>query len=588
MKRKIIMHVGPTNSGKTHMALRALAAAESGVYAGPLRLLAHEIWERLNFGQIVPLGVDPEADAEPDTDSNIDVGPTSKQPTIQKRGNPKYARECNMLTGEETKIVSENSMLSCTVEMIPLGTMFDVAVVDEVQLLADPERGFAWTQAILGLSAKEIHLCGEEAAVPLVQAMMEETGDEVIVNRYQRLTPLTVQDQSLNGQLSQVRKGDCIVTFSRSGIFRLKKKVEELTGLRCAVAYGRLPPEIRSEQAALFNDPDSGYDVMIGSDAIGMGLNLKIKRVVFDSVHKWNGYEETVISNAQIKQIAGRAGRYGLHGDDASGGYVTTLEPKDLPILRAALAEPAGGLPAARVGFDSLEKLFDFLDPPVRTQLLLDAQLYTAHVRSIYRCAESSKMNIRSRFIDTLGNLLPRERSILLQAPIPWQDTNYLQYVAKLMRTYVNDTTVDLSRFLTTTGMMETLEDVEKGMVDDTWTQSSHETLGGLELLHKTIVLYMWLGQRSPLSFPDNEHVHDIKARTEKALDWCLQGIAWGKTPRFSHREVQAVRQRRDADGKISWVSKRDYRMKKEAEEHRPGASYPKHHKTAPSPSWAN
>jgi ATP-dependent RNA helicase SUPV3L1/SUV3 len=77
---------------------------------------------------------------------------------------------------------------------------------------------------------------------------------------------------------SRVRKGDCIVTFSRSSIFAVKRQIEEKTGMRCAVVYGKLPPEIRSEQAALFNDPDSGYDVMIGSDAIGMGLNLCVQQ----------------------------------------------------------------------------------------------------------------------------------------------------------------------------------------------------------------------------------------------------------------------------------------------------------------------
>jgi ATP-dependent RNA helicase SUPV3L1/SUV3 len=149
-----------------------------------------------------------------------------------------------------------------------------VAVVDEIQMLADPDRGSAWTSAVLGLPAEELHLCGEEVAVPIVQALLNDTDDELFINRYERLTPLTVQDESLEGDFSRVQKGDCLVAFSRSGIFALKRKVEENTGLRCAVAYGRLPPEIRAEQAALFNNPHSGYDVMIGSDAIGMGLNL--------------------------------------------------------------------------------------------------------------------------------------------------------------------------------------------------------------------------------------------------------------------------------------------------------------------------
>lgn len=251
IRRKVHMHVGPTNSGKTHSALRALAAAKTGVYASPLRLLAYEVYDRLNNGKIIPLGANP-----------------SDPPELHKR-------PCNMVTGEEVRSNDPlGALVSCTIEMLSFNTRVDVAVIDEIQMISDAERGGAWTSAVLGINASEVHLCGEEAAVPLVQKLLEETGDEVIVHRYDRLTPLKVADESLNGDFTKIKKGDCVVTFSRFGIFGLKKTIEEKTGLKCAVVYGRLPPEVRSEQANLFNDPESGYDVLIGSDAIGMGLNL--------------------------------------------------------------------------------------------------------------------------------------------------------------------------------------------------------------------------------------------------------------------------------------------------------------------------
>lgn len=269
MRRKIIMHVGPTNSGKTHNALRALASAKVGVYCGPLRLLAYEIWERLNLGQIVPLGATEEQIAEA-----VKIGLSVESP---------FARPCNMLTGEEQKIVAETATLhSCTVEMLQITTRYNVAVVDEIQMIADQERGAGWTRAVLGIRAEEVHLCGEETAVPLIKELLKDTGDELVVNRYERLTPLEIEETSLEGDLSRVRKGDCIVTFSRASIFHLKRQVESKAKLKCAVVYGKLPPEIRSEQAALFNDPDSGYDVLIGSDAIGMGLNLWVSFPVLD------------------------------------------------------------------------------------------------------------------------------------------------------------------------------------------------------------------------------------------------------------------------------------------------------------------
>lgn len=259
MHRKIIMHVGPTNSGKTHHALRALAAARSGVYAGPLRLLAQEVWQRLNSGQIVPLGEDAETPVNP-------------------KGDPQYARLCNMVTGEEQKVMEGAvAHLSCTVEMITFGSKYDVAVIDEIQMIGDPQRGPGWMSAVLGVWAREVHLCGEETAVPIIRALLAHTGDELEIRQYERLTPLVIEEESLKGDLSKVRKGDCVVAFNRSGILAIKKSIEDKTGLRCAVVYGRLPPEVRAEQATLFNDPKSGYDVIVGSDCIGMGLNLCVQ-----------------------------------------------------------------------------------------------------------------------------------------------------------------------------------------------------------------------------------------------------------------------------------------------------------------------
>lgn len=274
MRRKLILHVGPTNSGKTHTALRTLAASRVGAYGGPLRLLAHEIYERLNTGQIVPLGAEAADNYEVDETTNLDVQIPGIPRAVLKHGNSLFARPCSLLTGDELRHVEGATLYSCTVEMLSLDKRYDVVVVDEIQMIADSQRGPAWTAAVLGAAAEELHLCGEERAVPIVQALAEITGDELIINYYERLSPLKIAPQSLECDLTRIQKGDCVVTFSRSNIFNLKKFIEEKTGLRCAVVYGRLPPEIRAEQAALFNNPDSGVDVLVASDAVGMGLNL--------------------------------------------------------------------------------------------------------------------------------------------------------------------------------------------------------------------------------------------------------------------------------------------------------------------------
>src|SRR5579859_1851798 len=236
MRRKIIMHVGPTNSGKTYQALRRLESANAGWYGGPLRLLAHEIFNRMNNKGI----------------------------------------KCNLRTGEEIRIVDINAPItSSTIEMFSESTTYDVAVLDEIQMLSDPQRGFAWTSALLGLKAKEIHLCGEEAAVTLVTKIANELGEDIEVNRYERLSPLKTESNPLLSY-QNIRKGDCVVAFSRKAIFDIREEIERESGLKCALVYGALPPETRSMQADLFNDPNSGYDVIVASDAIGMGLNLYI------------------------------------------------------------------------------------------------------------------------------------------------------------------------------------------------------------------------------------------------------------------------------------------------------------------------
>lgn len=235
LQREIHLHIGPTNSGKTYTALKRLEQAQSGIYAGPLRLLAHEVYGRLNAKGIT----------------------------------------CNLLTGDE-RIVKDidAQMTSCTVEMVPVNTDVEVAVIDEIQMIGDKDRGWAWTQALLGLKAKEVHLCGEARAVPLVRELAAATGEKLQIHQYERLNPLKTMSSSLRHDFKSLRKGDCVVAFTRVGIHMLRREIETQTGRRAAVVYGSLPPETKTQQAKLFNDPDNEFDFLIASDAIGMGLNL--------------------------------------------------------------------------------------------------------------------------------------------------------------------------------------------------------------------------------------------------------------------------------------------------------------------------
>jgi len=145
-------------------------------------------------------------------------------------------------------------------------------------------------------------------------------GDSFEVQEYERLTPLSVSSESLRSSVSNVRPGDCVVAFSRKYIHMMKKEIEMKSAHQCCVVYGSLPPSTRKEQARRFNnraspdaqdDPRKRYDILVASDAVGMGLNLEIKRIVFSQIEKFDGISMRPLNTSEVLQIAGRAGRFG-------------------------------------------------------------------------------------------------------------------------------------------------------------------------------------------------------------------------------------------------------------------------------------
>ncbi|WVZ60527.1 hypothetical protein U9M48_010537 [Paspalum notatum var. saurae] len=255
-KRNVFLHVGPTNSGKTFNALKRLEASSSGVYCGPLRLLAREVAQRLN----------------------------------------KVNVPCNLITGQERDEIEGAKHSSVTVEMADVTTDYQCAVIDEIQMVGCKSRGFSFTRALLGLCSDELHVCGDPAAVPLIQRILEATGD--------------------------------VVT----------KRIEKEGKHLCSVVYGSLPPETRTKQATMFNDDTNDLNVLVASDAIGMGLNLNISRIIFSTMMKFDGFGFRELTVSEIKQIAGRAGRY---GSKFPVGEVTCIKSADLPLLHSALKSPS-------------------------------------------------------------------------------------------------------------------------------------------------------------------------------------------------------------------------------------------------------
>lgn len=323
LQRKIVYHSGPTNSGKTHQALEAMTKAPNGIYCGPLRLLAMEVYERLN------------ADGT----------------------------YCNLITGQERRLIPSAEHTACTVEMISLQKRVEVAVIDEIQLLSDSGRGWAWTRALMGIPASEIHVCGDGSVVDIVKSFCSEVGDDFELREYDRFTPLRLTRKGLKEGYSSVKPGDCIVAFSRKDIYDIKTHVEATTPHKACVIYGALPPETRRMQARLFNEKDNEYSVMVASDAVGMGLNLNIGRIIFHSLKKFEKDQKSgklkkvPVSTSAIKQIAGRAGRRSS-AFAAAGGIATCRSPGEVSRLKEALDLPLSALAKSEAGiFPEFEHL---------------------------------------------------------------------------------------------------------------------------------------------------------------------------------------------------------------------------------------
>ncbi|KAK3914332.1 ATP-dependent RNA helicase SUV3-like protein, mitochondrial [Frankliniella fusca] len=468
--RKIIYHAGPTNSGKTYHALKKFMTANASVYCGPLKMLATEVFQKMR-------------------DQNI---------------------ECDLATGDD-RIYSNpsgerSSRLSCTVEMAPLQENFDVAVIDEIQLLQDNQRGWAWSRALLGISAKEVHVCGEAAAVPLVKNLLATAGETVEVQEYKRLTGLRVEDSALIS-LENVMPGDCLVCFSKRDLFTVTKSLENL-GHRVAVIYGSLPPGAKLIQCQKFNDENDECNVMVATDAIGMGLNLNIRRIIFVSLKKVElnsdgkrSFES--ISVSQALQIAGRAGRYGTQ---YSEGCVTTLNARDLNTLKAMLsslpqpAEKAGLYPTA----EQIE-MFSYHLPDSSLQSILEifTDLCQMDDSLYFMCNIESFMYLAEK-MDSIPLPL-RARYVFCCSPVNIKDNIVITTLLRMARQFSKNKVMD-GNWLT--NQMQWPPQVPSSISD----------LAQLESLHDVFDLYLWLSLRFTQQFQETDKVRQMKTVLDSVI----------------------------------------------------------------------
>lgn len=302
MERKFILHIGGTNSGKTYESIERLKTAYHGVYAGPLRLLALEIYDKLCQSDV----------------------------------------PCSMITGEEQYINPKSRVSSCTVEMVDLSNVYDIVVIDEAQMISDPYRGHAWSRLLMGIKAKEIHVCLAPEAEHIIMSILNDCNGTIEVKRHVRDTELVFEDHPFNMD-TDVRKGDALVLFSKKAVLDVAARLEKL-GHKVSVIYGSLPPQIRRKQFALFLSGET--EVVVATDAIGLGVNLPIRRIVFMEVSKFDGIQRRPLNEFEVRQIAGRAGRRGMYEQ----GFVTAQTEGGLAHIKSVYPMEHM-ISYARVGF---------------------------------------------------------------------------------------------------------------------------------------------------------------------------------------------------------------------------------------------
>jgi ATP-dependent RNA helicase SUPV3L1/SUV3 len=472
MKRKFVALLGPTNSGKTHRAMEALAQAKSGVYLAPLRLLALENYERLQAQEL-----------------NV-----------------------SLITGEERRIAEDATHVASTVEMLDTKTAVEVAVVDEIQMLADRDRGAAWTAAVCGAPASVVYLVGAPEARRAIEALAQRLECPLEVHVLKRKAPLSMEASPVR-KLRNLKRGDAVIAFSRREVLMWRDMITEI-GLSAATVYGNLSPEVRRAQAARFREGQA--DVVVGTDAIAMGLNLPISRIVMTTAIKYNGYEEEEITAALAKQIAGRAGRFGVHEE----GFVAGYDDDTHDIMRSLLREKIAPVPAS--GFavaPSLEQLHRISAVTGETSLVKLLRRFVHNIDvpdGFFFPKITEEQNERAEWLDTLP-LSVAEKFTLSLVPVstkvPVLQSAWEHWALSLARKKVSHLQQHPESLL-----WQNLQEVE-----DTCRMYS---------------AYAWLGYRIPEYFPDIELAQQLAREASERVDSLLQ------------QQNAAARKRKDKRGR--------------------------------------
>ncbi len=390
MNRKLKFFVGPTNSGKTYNAMKELKEANSGLYLAPLRLLALEGHEELKEAGI----------------------------------------ENSLITGEEQQINEDAAHVCSTIEMLDFNLDVDVAIIDEVQMLDDIDRGWAWVNAIIGCPAKTVIMTGSVNALDAVKKIASYLGEELEIVKHKRKTPLQVMQRHTS--LDNLEPATALIAFSRMDVLKLKQKLQKK--YRVSVIYGNLSPEVRRDEARRFRERKS--DILIATDAIAMGLNLPIKNILFTTDTKFDGVSRRKISVNEIVQIAGRAGRYKLF----DAGFLGATRRDVLSYIKEEFEQPVATIkPPYKVKI-STEQLIELSNHIKTKSLVKILKFFKTNMKfdGPFIASNISSLIEASTIVDKREKLDLEEKYLLAQAPITTKSNIILQayeaYIAAVIK----------------------------------------------------------------------------------------------------------------------------------------------------------
>ncbi len=324
---RLVAVLGPTNTGKTHLAVERMLGHQSGMIGLPLRLLAREIYDRI----------------------------------VKLRG----PRTVALITGEEKIIPPRPQYFVCTVEAMPLSVEVEFLAVDEIQLCADPERGHVFTHRLLhARGTRETMLLGAGTMGPLVRRLLPHAEIET----RDRFSELTYAGPK---KVTRLPKRSAVVAFSADQVYAIAELIRRQRG-GAAVVMGSLSPRTRNAQVALYQSGE--VDFLVATDAIGMGLNMDVDHVAFAGLRKFDGQRSRFLYPQEIGQIAGRAGRYQKNGTFGVTGEAEDMDPDLVEAVENHEFEPVAGAEwrNSKLDFASLPALMKSLaQPPGREGLKL-------------------------------------------------------------------------------------------------------------------------------------------------------------------------------------------------------------------------